>query len=189
MGDYLDDGRLINIYVSQPASFAELFDRHYTALRSFCARRVEAHEVDDVTGETFCRAFEHRGRYDVTRRDARPWLYGIALNIIRVEQRSFTRGARANARHGMRSDPISDPATSIEAIDAARDLAIVARALASIPQDEAEVLLMFVWERLRYDEIAQALDAPIGTVRSRLFRARKRLRASLDATNVCRSHS
>jgi RNA polymerase sigma factor (sigma-70 family) len=189
MGDYLDDGRLIDVSRLQPARFAELFDRHYTALRGFCARRVEVHEIDDVTGETFCRAFEHRGRYDVTRRDARPWLYGIALNVIRVEQRSFTRGARANARHGMWSDAIGDPATSIEAIDAARDLALVARALPSIPQDEVDVLLMFVWDRLRYDEIAQALDAPIGTVRSRLFRARKRLRAALDATNVCRSHS
>ena len=66
-----------------------------------------------------------------------------------------------------------------------RELEVVARVLRELPRDEADVLLMSVWDELTYDDIAQALDIPTGTVRSRLARARRRLRQALHSTVLC----
>jgi RNA polymerase sigma factor (sigma-70 family) len=176
----LDDGRLIEASWSHPARFAELFDRRYVTVRAFCARRVGARNGDDVAGETFCRAFEHRRRYDVSRADARPWLYGIASNVIRAQHRSDRRGSQAYLRAAAMVDAEDPFQASLSSIDARRELAIVACALPSLPPDEVDALLMHAWEGLSYGEIAEAFDVPIGTVRSRLSRVRRRLRTLLD---------
>lgn len=181
MADTFHDGRLIEVSWSEPERFAELFDRRYAAVRAFCVRRIGVHDGDDAAGETFCRAFQYRGRYDVSRPDARPWLFGIALNVVRSQQRSSVRRTRAYLREAMARSEVDDPGVvAATSLDARRDLAAVAGALAELPDDELDVLLLHVWEGVGYADIAQAVGVPIGTVRSRLFRARQRLRAVLE---------
>ena len=176
-----DDGDVIQASWTDPARFTELFERHYRQIHGFCGRRLGWDDADDVAGETFCRAFEHRRLYDTTRSNARPWLYGIASNVIRSRQRSGHRAARAIVREAVLSREFGDVALSIaSSVDARRDLAVVAAALPSMPADEVDALLLHVWEGLSYSEIALAFDVPVGTVRSRIFRIRQRLRSVID---------
>jgi RNA polymerase sigma-70 factor (ECF subfamily) len=179
----LTDADLIQRSWGEPACFAELFDRHFGAVRSFCARRMGRDDAEDLAGETFRRAFEHRHRYDLDREDARPWLYGIALNAIRNTFRSQGRRAVAFARLDVTGPGGVDlAANAASAVDARRDLAVVIAALRECPPDEVDALLLHVWEGLSYADIAVAFSVPVGTIKSRLNRVRGRLRELLDAS-------
>ena len=163
------------------ADFAALFDRHAAAIHRYLARRVGTTVADDVLGQTFLIAYERRGSYDRTRPDARPWLYGIAGNLVRRHQRDEVRQYQALARTGV--DPVlechaSRVADRVDAGAWSRDLAA---ALADLAPPDRDVLLLFAWAQLSYPEIAAALDIPVGTVRSRLHRARGAVRAALPA--------
>lgn len=138
-------------------------------------RRVGAQLADELAAETFAVAFSRRGGFDPRHADARPWLYGIAANLLRNHRRSERRQLLAYARTGV--DPVEPDAFSgaDDRLDAARAMRGLAEALASLRDQEREVLLLFAWAELSYEEIAQALVIPVGTVRSRLSRARKRL--------------
>ena len=155
--------------------FAVVFDRHYDAVHRYLARRVGPDLADDLAAETFTEAFEARLRFDTTRPNARPWLFGIATNLLRHHHRSEARRLRAYARLDR---PASDDAPSeIETrLDAERAGPAIAEVVGRLSADERNVLLLFAWADLRYEEIAVALRIPIGTVRSRLNRARGRLR-------------
>lgn len=161
----LDDGEL----------FAEVFDRHVAAIHRYLSRRIGRSLADDLTAETFLVAFRQRGRYDTSHPDARPWLYGIATNLLRHEQRAEIRQYRAMARTGV--DPVADGTEDeVVARIVASDLhRRVAAALARLPARERSVLLLVTWEQFSYEEVARALDVPVGTVRSRLHSARKRI--------------
>jgi len=173
-----DDARLIAASWAQPALFAQLFDSHFAAVYGFCGRRVGWQDAEDLAGETFRRAFEHRRRYDPSCADARPWLYGIALNIMRDYFRSARRRGVAYGRfEATTSGTVADFApASAAVIDARRELASVAAALAVLPTGEVDALLLHVWEGLSYEQVAVALGIPVGTVRSRISRVRRRLR-------------
>jgi RNA polymerase sigma factor (sigma-70 family) len=126
--------------------------------------------------ETFLAAFRQRGRYDAAHADARPWLYEIANRLISRYRRDEVRFFRAIARTGV--DPaaelIADQVTSRVAAQAAgRELAA---AIAALPPGYRDVLLL-VASGLGYQETAAALGEPVGTVSSRLLRARRRVRA------------
>ena len=160
--------------------FAVLFDRHAAAIYRYLARRAGATLADDLLAQTFLVAFERRDRYDTACPDARPWLYGIAANLLRRHQRDEVRQYRAWARTGV--DPVASVGHAEEAddrLDPAARSPSLARALASLRPADREVLLLFAWGELSYDEIATALDIPVGTVRSRLHRARARVRSAL----------
>jgi RNA polymerase sigma factor (sigma-70 family) len=181
MDDTPDDGRLIEASFSEPAMFAELFDRHYPAVHALCVRRVGRSESEDIAGETFCRAFAHRRRFEVSRTDARPWLYGIALNLVRTHHRGRSRRGNAYAREAFLADTELDFPSGVErAVDARRELATVMDALLRFPAEDVDALLLHVWEELGYDEIADVLGVPASTVRSRLYRVRQRLRDAID---------
>ena len=125
-------------------------------------------------------AYERRSGYDVSRPDARPWLYGIATNLLRRHQREEVRQYRAWARTGV--DPVladSHAERVAERVDADAWSGHLAAALANLKPADREVLLLFAWCELSYPEIAEALDIPVGTVRSRLHCARKTVRASI----------
>jgi RNA polymerase sigma-70 factor (ECF subfamily) len=155
----------------EPESFAVLFDRHFDAVHAYAQRRVGLGLADEIAAETFTRAFDARRRYDASRDDARPWLLGIAANLMRRHWRAERRRLDAYARSAGRTD-----ATLPEPV--AADLAA---ALRSLPRREREPLLLLAWADLGYEEIAVALGIPVGTVRSRISRARARLRgADLD---------
>jgi RNA polymerase sigma factor (sigma-70 family) len=140
-------------------------------------------DAEDLAGETFRRAFEHRHRYDLDHEDARPWLYGIALNAIRNTLRSQGRRAVAFARLDVTGQGGVDlAAAAASAVDAQRDLVVVIAALRECPPDEVDALLLHVWEGLSYADIAVAFSVPVGTIKSRLNRVRGRLRELLDAS-------
>ncbi len=166
--------------------FALLFDRHAVKIHRYVARRLGTGDADDLLSQTFLIAYERRHRDTTPTADsgdgALPWLYGIATNLIHRRRRSEVRQYRAYARsepagRHTHDDPLaSEVASRVDAEAAQRTLA---RALAALRQAERDVLLLYAWEDLGYAEIAAALDIPIGTVRSRLHRARKSVRATL----------
>jgi RNA polymerase sigma-70 factor (ECF subfamily) len=160
------DAEAIRASLAQPEAFALLFDRHFDAVHGYAQRRVGPALADEIAAETFTRAFDRRRRYDGSRADARPWLLGIAANLLRRHWRTEKRRLDAYARSAGRSDSeLSEPV--------AADLAAALRAL---PRREREPLLLLAWADLSYEEIALALDIPVGTVRSRISRGRERLR-------------
>ena len=102
-----DDATLIARSLTAPKCFASLFDRHAPAIHGYIARRLGRDTADDLMAETFLLAFRGRDRYDQDYPDARPWLYGIATNLIGRRQRDEVRFFRAMARTGV--DPAAEP--------------------------------------------------------------------------------
>jgi RNA polymerase sigma-70 factor (ECF subfamily) len=174
------------LLAGRPDEFGMLFDRYSRLLYGYCARRVGPDLAEDVVAETLLTAFEQRHRFDQTAETARPWLFGIATNLLRNHRRAEVRGWRAFARTGADpldgvrrvTDGIADRVD--ERVDAAQAVRAIAGALAAMPRGQREALLMYAWSGLDYAELAAALGLPIGTVRSRLHRARARLRQALS---------
>lgn len=176
-----DDAALVKESLADPDRFAGLFDRHADEIHRYAARRLnDVTTADDVTAETFLVAFRKRARYDLTRGDARPWLYGIASNLISGHRRAETRRLKALARQAPeRAAEFED--RSAERLTAARLRPALAAALARLGSAERDLLLLVAWADLTYEEAAQALGIPIGTVRSRLSRTRTKIRRSLES--------
>jgi len=146
----MTDAELIVRARAEPRWFSLVFDRHFLTIHRYLSRRVGSDDADDLAGEVFRVAFERRDAFDSQHDNARPWLYGIATNLVHRERRSEQRRLRALQRLAAR---------------------------AAVPAgDDA-----FAVEGLSYGEVADALGIPIGTVRSRISRARLRLRELLDA--------
>lgn len=179
------DSAVIATSMQVPGAFGALFDRHGAALLRFLARRVDPAEAGSLLGEVFRIAFERRSAFDQAREDARPWLYGIATNVAAKHHRSEARRLRATARLAARRPCSEDPADqAVAAADARARWAEVAEAMAGLPAAERQVLLLFAWEEMTYDEIAAVLGVPVGTVRSRLNRGRSRLVGMTTGTDA-----
>jgi RNA polymerase sigma factor (sigma-70 family) len=164
---------------ADPLAFAAVFDRHYDSVHRYLARRLGPDMADDLAAETFTCAFDARNRFDLAHPEARPWLLGIATNLMRHHQRGEARRLRAYSRLD-HVDEGDDGFQGIERrLDARQAGPAIADALLRLSPGERDVLLLFAWGDLRYEEIAVALRIPIGTVRSRLHRARRRLRELL----------
>jgi len=179
------DATAIQESMSDPAAFAAIFDRHASSLHRFLARRVLPGDADSLLGDVFRVAFERRGSFDTTRESARPWLYGIATNLIARHRRSEARRLRAMAslassRVDGDDDAVGDRAAQV--LDAEREWSRVVDTIDVLPDAERDTLMLYVWEELSYEDIAAALDVPVGTVRSRLNRARRRLRDAQEGT-------
>jgi RNA polymerase sigma-70 factor (ECF subfamily) len=173
------DAAIIVASLTDPEQFALLFDRHAPLIHRYIVRRTGPEIAEDLVAETFLAAFRNRGRYACEFADARPWLYGIATNVIGQHRRDEARQLRiklaavpelAEPGHG---DRVAADLTA-RAVRGA-----LAGALASLPAAERDVLVLIAWEQLSYDEVARALGIPVGTVRSRLSRARGRVREVL----------
>jgi RNA polymerase sigma factor (sigma-70 family) len=178
-----DDATVIQLSRHEPEQFTVLFRRHAPHIQRYVVRRLGRDAADDIVAETFLVAFGQRNRYDPVRADARPWLYGIATNLIGRHRRAEVRLYRALARTG--ADPVTEPFTDrvddrVSADQAGRPLAA---ALARLSAELRDTLLLAAWSDLSYEEIAVALGVPVGTVRSRLSRARSRLRRTLGDTD------
>ncbi|WP_328540542.1 RNA polymerase sigma factor [Streptomyces sp. NBC_00344] len=175
------DAVLIAASLDDPERFAALFDRHAPTIHQYVARRLGRDAADDVTAETFLIAFRIRARYDSGRAAVRPWLHGIAAKLISRHRREEVKALRLLARTG--HDPVAESWTDsaddrVVAQAASRPLA---KALAKLSEGDRHALLLAAWADFRYQEIAEALDIPVGTVRSRLNRARKKMRAATSA--------
>jgi RNA polymerase sigma-70 factor (ECF subfamily) len=167
------DAELIARSIDDPRAFMPLVERHQRILFGYLARRVGRDTAEDVTSETFTRAFAQRHRFDLERDDARPWLFGIATNLLRNQARGEVRQLRAYQRHGVHDTSHDDHAASDARLDADAQTGALAAALEALKPGDREALLMFAWNDMSYEDIAEALDIPVGTVRSRLNRARR----------------
>jgi RNA polymerase sigma factor (sigma-70 family) len=174
-----DDASVIARSRSEPEAFSILFRRHAPRIQRYVARRIGPDAAEDVVAETFLLAFRQRDTYDPARGNALPWLYGIATNLIGRHRRDEIRLYQAVVRTG--ADPVTEQFT--DRIDAALSASAAARSLASalaaLPPSYRDVVLLIAWGDLSYEETALALGVPVGTVRSRLHRARATLRRHL----------
>ncbi len=176
------DGEVIGRSVREPECFARVFDRYYAVIHGYLARRLGQSLADDLASETFLTAFARRDRYDLTRQDARPWLFGIASNLVARHHRAEQRRYRAMARTGV--DDVSEGHADqvVVRLDATARQSDLAAALSEIPDKDRDVLLLVAWAELTSEQAGQALGIPAGTARSRLHRARRRIRVALERT-------
>jgi RNA polymerase sigma-70 factor (ECF subfamily) len=174
------DAEIIASSVEDPETFAVLFRRHGQEIARYVTRRLGAGAADDIVADTFLVAFDRRASYDMSRPDARPWLYGIAGNHIRRHHRDEVRKLRALQRTGV--DEVVAPFTDRVDARITAGTGSLALAIAKLNPEQREVLLLVCWAELSYDQVAEAIGVPAGTVRSRMNRARTRLRAALDTT-------
>ena len=174
-----DDARVIECSWCEPEQFAVLFDRHAPRIHRYVARRVGREVADDLVAETFLAAFGKRRHYDLRYADAGPWLYGIATNLIGQHRREEARQFRLQL--ALRPEPgVPGHAEQVAAdvtVQATRGLLVAA--LARLAAADRDVLLLIAWEQLTYPEVSRSLGIPVGTVRSRLHRARAQVREAL----------
>lgn len=185
------DSEVIVASWEQPGLFAEIFERHYSAVFGFVGAAVGVDVAGDIASEVFLRGFELRRRYKPEYRNARPWLLGIASNLISDHHRKQARQYRAYQRSAGRDQPLTDFEDEAAARSDARAVSpLLIRAMASLRVEEVSVVSLFVLEDMSYKEIAETLGIPEGTVRSRLSRARRRLRNLLaDSSELERGGS
>ncbi|WP_370949181.1 RNA polymerase sigma factor [Amycolatopsis sp. cg5] len=176
------DAAVIEASLGEPGRFAAIFDRHGPHIHRYLARRLGREAADDLVGDTFLIAFDKRGKYDLARPDARPWLYGIATNLVSQYWRD--QGKQARLRLVTGPEPVQDGHADrvAEQVTAEAMGDVLTQALNTLSEGDRDVLVLIATEGLAYDEVAAALDIPVGTVRSRMFRARKKVRASLGLT-------
>ena len=173
------DAQVIGRSLDEPEAFGLIYDRHAATVLRFLGRRAGAKIAEGLVGELFRIAFERRKTFDASRTSALPWLYGIGSNLLLKHRRAEARRLRASAR--MAAGPeAADRRASAGALDARVLFPRVADAIETLPDGEREALLLFAWEDLSYQSVAEALELPVGTVRSRLNRARAHLRELLE---------
>jgi len=171
------DGALIEWSVRGRAdAFVEVVRRHEVAVHGFLARRAGHQAADDLLGEVWVRAFAARAGFQPGYADARPWLYGIARNVLRAHWRAAASADPPSTASEGQNDPWDDVVERLDSAAWARALADAVRAL---PAGERDVLLLVAWEQLTPAEAAAVLGVPAGTARSRLHRARATLRLAL----------
>ena len=175
------DGQVIAASLSESERFGTIFERHFDAIHRYAARRVGTALADDLTAHTFTVAFERRRGFDAASDTARPWLYGIATNLIRNHHRAERRLLATLSRLGHDIGGVADGAdSSTEGGPVGPHLA---KALRRLRPGQRDVLLLHCWGDLTHTEIASALGIAPGTVASRLSRARQRVRAAIEASS------
>ena len=182
------DAEVIGRSLGEPEAFGLIYDRHAATLLRFLGRRVGARVAEGLVGELFRIAFERRKTYDASRASVLPWLYGIGSNLLLKHRRGEARRLRASARIAASLEAESGRA-SAAALDARVLFSRVADVIEVLPDGEREAFLLFAWEELSYQSVAEALELPIGTVRSRLNRARAHLRELLKPNGKNRVRS
>jgi RNA polymerase sigma factor (sigma-70 family) len=178
MAEARSDAELIARAASEPELFGVLFDRHFATIHRYLERRIGADGADELAGDVFRIAFEQRRRFRPLHDSALPWLYGLATNLMLKRWRSERRHLRALARLDAERATVAFEGLD-ERLVARSSRTALLDALASLPQRDRDVVVLIAWEELSYDEAAAALEIPVGTVRSRLNRARRMLRELL----------
>ncbi|WP_190024008.1 RNA polymerase sigma factor [Streptomyces hiroshimensis] len=160
-----------------PGAFRQLFDDHAQLVHRHAVRVTgDWATAEDVVSLTFLEAWRLRERLRDEGDSPRPWLMGIAVNVLRNVARAARRHEKALARVPARDTVPDFSAELVGRMADAEQLAAAERALGKLRRSEREVVTLCVWSGLSYAEAAEALGVPVGTVRSRLSRARERLR-------------
>lgn len=179
----LTDGEVIARSQRTPELFAVVFDRHQVSVHAYAARRGGREAADDVLGDVFLAAFASRKRFDPSVGSALPWLYGIAGNVLKRRWRGLAAADRLHQAAALHVEVDASHEDGVaDRLDSAADWAVVRYVLDDLAEGDREALLLFAWEELSYPEIAVAMGIPVGTVRSRIHRARARLRDALGDT-------
>ncbi|MFI6422530.1 RNA polymerase sigma factor [Streptomyces sp. NPDC050842] len=173
------------IRAGDPSAFAELFDSHARSVYNHAFRLTGDWSVaEDVMAATYLEAWRLRQKVDPEGGSLRPWLLGVATNVARNHcrgNRRYRRAASAYAAAGAADAAMPDHASEVAGrLDDRRRIAATLRALGTLRRSEREVLVLCLWEGLAYTEVAAALGVPVGTVRSRLSRARAKLRTGAE---------
>jgi RNA polymerase sigma factor (sigma-70 family) len=170
----LEDAELIRRSVDDPKLFEEIFHRHHDVILRYARQRL-GHDVgEEIAARTLVIAFDQRARFDARYRSARPWLFGIATNLIRHHLRDERVHLTALAR--LPIDPELDESDVLDRLDALRRRPLLLQAFLELPPIDRDAFALLALSGLTYAEIAKALDVPEGTVGSRIHRARRFLR-------------
>lgn len=179
------DLEVVRASQQDPEAFGALFDCYAAPVHAFLSRRSNAERADELLGEVFVVAFRRRADADPADGSLLPWLLGIAVRLLLAEGRAETRRAALLARVAGRLDPVAHPWPDVDArVDAEALRSALREGLAGLPEDERDVLLLVAWEQLTPTQAALVLGIPAGTARSRLHRARHRLRRALDPVGL-----
>ncbi|MFJ8043714.1 RNA polymerase sigma factor [Kitasatospora sp. NPDC096147] len=158
-------------------AFGQLFEDHADAVYRHAVRMTgDWAGAEDVVSLTFLEGWRLRGRVEPEGGSLRPWLLGIATNVIRSTRRAARRHQKALARLPPREWAPDFAAELTSRMADAEEIAAAKTALGRLRPAEREVFALCVWEGLDHAAVAEALGKPVGTVRSRLSRARSRLR-------------
>jgi RNA polymerase sigma factor (sigma-70 family) len=171
------DASVIEASLEAPYRFEEIFDRHYDAVRRYAQRSVGPDAGEEVAAQTFLEGFTHRDRFDAAYSSARPWLLGIATNLIRHHLRSERVHLAVLKRMTVERD--EEEPVSLDGLDAQRRGPTIMAALATLNEDDREAFLLHALGELTYPEVAESMGIPVGTVRSKIFRVRRALRERL----------
>lgn len=182
MEPFRTDLECLSRSLKEPRAFELIFDRHFPAVHRYLHRRAGRDLADELAAETFALAFERRASCRAND-SVLPWLYGIATNLLRHDRRAERRQLRAYSRSAAdRWAAYEDEAAS--RVDGSALDARLAVALAAMRPRERDALLLYALAELSYEEVASALDVPLGTVRTWLHRARETARRELAETDV-----
>lgn len=175
------DEELLAAATTDKVAFLEFYDRHVEQVIAFGVRRLgDSDQVADLVAEVFLAVLRSAGSYDPRRGTARAWLYGIAANVVAGGRRRAAKEAGAYAqlfgRRLLEPDDYAELDSRLDAASAARRLS---EAMARVPRADRVVLELVALDQLTVTEAAAALGIRPGAARSRLARARRRLRADL----------
>lgn len=184
LGEPLTDTELAVQFRRDPELFTAVYNRYFRDIYRYVAGRLDAQAADDLAAETFLVAFGRRDQFDPQRGSLRPWLFGIATNLVARHRRREARHFRALARTA--PDPPAEGHENrvLDAVIARRLRPQLARVLMTLTQGERDVLLLVALGQLSHEGIAEALGISYGTVCSRLSRARKKLQNAIDQEAV-----
>ncbi|REF36616.1 RNA polymerase sigma factor [Thermasporomyces composti] len=160
-----------------PSAFGTLFERHSDAVYNHCFRRTGSWEAaEDLTSVVFLEAWRRRREVSLSGESILPWLLAVANNVVRNRDRSLRRHRRLLAKLPpavVTPDPAEE---AVSRVDDERTMRRILQVFSRLLPDEQDVLALCVWAGLSYTDAAVALGVPVGTVRSRLSRAREHLR-------------
>ena len=179
MADERADAFVFQRAAVDPEEFHVIVDRYLSLIHRYLYRQAGQVLADELTPQVFSVAFERRATCRMSNGSALPWLYGIASRLLRRYWRTETRRLRAYARSGVDAGFVDDDGAIEERLDADREGAKLAAGLAALPRNQREALWLYAVAGLSYQEVAVALDVPIGTVRTWLHRARDTVRPYL----------
>lgn len=174
----LTDAEILRLSLSEPIRFEVIYERHLASVYRYIRRRVGDDVAEDLTAEVFVRAFRDRSRFNAQYLTCLPWVFGIANNLVGDQRRVANQRLRtlerlaseAARKNSMASDEVYFGTTVSPEIY---------RAVRKLAAGDRDALLLVAWGELSYDETAQALGIPVGTVRSRIARARKKLQKTI----------
>lgn len=165
----------------EPSAFAELFQRHADAVYNHCFRKTASWSTaEDLRSVVFLEAWRRRHDVRLHEESVLPWLLAVANNVVRTRSRSLRRHRAMLRRLPVSMVSPDDPeAEAIQRLHDEEQMRRVQHAIGDLNRAEQDVLALCVWAELDYAAAAVALGVPVGTVKSRLSRAREKLRRAI----------